>query len=63
MNAQMGLDVSLYSCFNLNVKYGTVVNSITRLLYPKERPPSTHYTEGRVGQDWTGAGKLAPHWR
>jgi hypothetical protein len=39
MNAQMGLDINLYSRFNLSVKYGVVVISITRLLYSMERHP------------------------
>jgi len=52
MNVQMGLEVKLYSCFNLGVKCGVVVSSMPRLLYPKERHLAP--TAQKVGWAQTG---------
>jgi hypothetical protein len=51
-----GVDVWLYSFFNLGARWEWVVNATPRLLYPRERP-GTHCIGGSV---WTGAENLVP---
>ena len=43
-----GLEVQLYSSFNLGARWVWVVNATPRQLYPRERP-GTHCTGGWVG--------------
>jgi hypothetical protein len=43
-----GVEVYLYSFFNLEATWGWVVNATPRPLYPRERP-GTHSTGGWVG--------------
>jgi len=56
-----GVEVYLYSFFNLGVRWVWVVNSTPRPLYPQERP-GTHCRGGCVGPRsfWTGAENLTP---
>jgi len=60
--AQRGLEVQLYSFFNLAARLG-VVNATPRPLYPRQRP-GTHCIGGwvdlRAGLD--GCGISHPHW-
>jgi len=39
MKAQRGLEVGLYSLFNLGSRWGLVVNAMPQPLYPRERDP------------------------
>jgi len=47
MKAQKGVEVKLYSFFNLGATWGWVVNATPQPLYPLERP-STHCVGGWV---------------
>ena len=55
MKAQSGVEVQLYSFFNLGARWGWVVNATPRPLYPL-------YTTlgGPPGPVWTVAENLAP---
>jgi hypothetical protein len=46
--ARGGVEVQLYSFFNLGARWGWVVNATPRPLYPRERH-GTHCTGDRVG--------------
>jgi hypothetical protein len=59
--AQRGVEVSLYSFFNIGTKWGWVVNDKPQPLYPRERP-GTHCIGGWVGPmtGLDGSGKSRP---
>ena len=63
MKARGGVEVYLYSSFNLGARWGWVVNVTPRPLYPGERY-GTHCTGGWVGPraGLDGCGKSCPHW-
>ena len=46
-----GVEVQLYSFFNLGTKWGWVFSSKPRPLYPPRKRPGTHWTGGRVDVD------------
>ena len=62
MKAQKGVEVQLYSFFNLAVTWGWVVNATPRLLYPWEWP-GTPCIGGGVGPKASldGCGKSRLH--
>ena len=64
MKVQRGVEVWLYSFFNLGTRWGWVPNGTPRPLYPPDKRPGTHCVGGwvdpRTGLD--GYGKLRPHW-
>jgi hypothetical protein len=57
-----GIEVKLYSFFNLGARWGCVVNVTPRPIYPRERP-GTHCIGGCVGPraGLGGNGKSHPH--
>jgi hypothetical protein len=61
MKAPRGVDVYLYSFFNLVARWEWVVNATPRPLYARERP-GTHCTGGWVGPlaGLDGGGKSPP---
>jgi hypothetical protein len=61
MKAQRGVEVYLYSFFNLGARWGWVVNATPWPLYPRERDPVPIIQEDvcAPGPVWTGAEYLA----
>ena len=59
---EWGVEIDLYSFFNLGARLGWVVNATPRPPYPRERP-GTHCTGGWVGPGagLDGCGKSCPH--
>jgi hypothetical protein len=56
-----GADAQLCSFFNLDARWGRVVNATPRPLYPRERPGTHCILAGWVlGSVWTDAENLAP---
>ena len=55
--AQRGSRVILYSFFNLDARWGWVVNATARLLYPRERR-GTHCTYRRLGGPQGRSGQI-----
>jgi len=63
MKAQKeGEEVQLYSFFNLGVRWGWVVNTTSRPLYPSERDsvPIVQEVRWAPGPVWTVAENLSP---
>ena len=57
-----GIQVQLYSFFNMYTRWGWVVNATARPLYPREREsvPTVQEAGWAPGPVWTGAENLAP---
>jgi hypothetical protein len=62
IKGERGVDLELYSFFNLGARWERVFNATPRPLYPTEREPVTIVQQtGWVSvQVWTGAENLAP---
>jgi hypothetical protein len=63
MKAQRGVEVRLYSFFNLGTRWGWVVSATPQLLYLQDRDPIPVFYEAgwTPGLVWTGVENLAPH--
>jgi len=61
MKAQRGIDVQLYSFFNLDARWEWVVNTTSRPLNPREKPGihgAGSSVNPRDGRDWSGKSRL-----
>jgi len=58
--AQSGIDVYLYSFFNLSAKWEWVVNAMPRPLYPRERPGALSIRGWVAPRAGLGVRKISP---